>query len=127
MAIFSNLKSVCISRNVAIMLRRMMKMVNNIFDLIDTKDLPDIISKELRYKQSERDVLARNIIDLLKAANKSLIIDEVIVGLFRGFGVIKKRNQVMTKLYNMSKEKQPKIASVKGKCGCYKLIRNKRS
>jgi hypothetical protein len=105
----------------------MMKMVNNIFDLTDTKDLPDIISKELRYKQSAPDVFARNIIDLLKTSNRILIIDEVMVGLFRKFGVIKKRNQVMTKLYNMSKEKQPTIASVKGKCGCYELIRNKRS
>lgn len=87
----------------------------NIFNIKDLHDIPIEIREEF-----VGDVFAERIIELFKIANRSLHIDEVAVGYYRKYNEIKTKRQIMTKLYNMSKQPYSKIKSCSMK-GVYKL------
>lgn len=93
--------------------------MDNIFDLNNISDIPAEIKQELN-----RDSFAEQIIELFNIANRELNVDEVTVGYYRKFNEIKTKRQIMTKLYNMSKESYPAIESVPGRKGVYRKKRN---
>ena len=87
-------------------------MTENIFDLTDVSDIPNEISTELNC-----DVFGQNILTLFNKAGRNLTIDEITVGYYRQFNVIKTKKQIMLKLYNMSRAREAKIRSIpKLKC-----------
>ena len=93
--------------------------MNNIFDLNDISDIPQEIKSDLN-----RDQFAEQILDLFNIAGRELTVDEVTVGYYRQFQEIKTKRQIMTKLYNMSRENNPVIESVPGRKGAYRKKRN---
>ena len=93
--------------------------MNNIFDLNDISDIPPEIKGELN-----RDKFAEQILDLFNMAGRELTVDEVTVGYYRQFQEIKTKRQIMTKLYNMSRETYPAIESVPGRKGAYRKRKN---
>lgn len=62
-------------------------------------DLPDALLRELSSKRSDQ--LERQIIAVLAACNGSADLDEVLIGLYRGFGVIGKRRVIQNKLWRL--------------------------
>lgn len=88
----------------------------DIFNTDDIKDLPEEISKDLLTNDFEK-----RIVELFNIAQGNLSIDEITVGYYRVYHDIKTRRQMMTKLYNMSKERKPKIEPVISLRGVYKL------
>jgi len=93
--------------------------MDNLFDLNNISDIPVEIKQELN-----RDSFAEQIVELFNIANRELNVDEVTVGYYRKFNEIKTKRQIMTKLYNMSKESYPVIESVPGRKGVYRKKRN---
>lgn len=93
--------------------------MDNLFDLNNISDIPAEIKQELN-----RDSFAEQIVELFNIANRELNVDEVTVGYYRKFNEIKTKRQIMTKLYNMSKESYPVIESVPGRKGVYRKKRN---
>ncbi len=88
--------------------------MQNIFDLNDVSDIPTEIKNELN-----RDVFGEQIVELFKLAQRELSVDEVTVGYFRKFNEIKTKKQIMTKLYNMSRDNLSCVRSVPGRKGVY--------
>lgn len=93
--------------------------MNNIFDLNDISDIPQEIKSELN-----RDKFAEQILELFNMAGRELTVDEVTVGYYRQFQEIKTKRQIMTKLYNMSRETYPAIESVPGRKGAYRKMKS---
>ena len=93
---------------------------SNIFDLLDTSDLPDDLKNDLkRIKRSETE---ERIINLLRLADEDLSLNQLQVGYYRKYGEVKERRKLTTKLYIMCKSENPVVTSVKGKKGKYRLI-----
>ena len=93
-------------------------MKENIFDLIDISDIPDEISTDLNY-----DVFAQNILTLFNKAGRNLTINEITVGYYRQFNVIKTKRQITVKLYNMARARKAKIRSIPNLKGVYGVIK----
>lgn len=93
-------------------------MTENIFNLTDVSDVPAEISSELSY-----DKFAQNILKLFELAGRNLDVNEVIVGYYRQFKEVKTKKQIMVKLCNMARGKNPKIKSVGQGRGVYGVIK----
>ncbi|MBV8799556.1 MAG: hypothetical protein JOY77_14285 [Alphaproteobacteria bacterium] len=63
----------------------------------DQDDLPPALLKELRRS----DQLEHQIVSVLQACNGVADLDEVLIGLYRGFGVIGKRRVIQNKLWRL--------------------------
>ncbi len=92
----------------------------DIFDLSDLSDLPQSIKSDLNVMK--RDEFEKKIIEVFRRAKRDITLDEVTVGYFRLHNEQKERKQIMSKLYNMSRNNRPAIESVAGKKGVYRLI-----
>lgn len=92
----------------------------DIFDLTNMNDLPEEIKDGINV-----DAYATRILSLFELAQRELSIDEITVAYYRKYKTedteIKTKKQIMSKLYNMSRERNPKIVSVDGKKGVYTL------
>ena len=62
-------------------------------------DLPPALIKELSPKK--RDRLEQQIVAVLAACNGQADLDAVLIGLYRGFGVIAKRRVIQNKLWRL--------------------------
>lgn len=94
-------------------------MTDDIFDTKNTDDLPEQLQKEVTKE------FDNNIIELFKIAQRPLHIDEVTVAYYRKYGIKKTKRQIMTKLYNMSRQINPKIIKYNKK-GYYRFVDFKR-
>ncbi len=95
--------------------------MKDIFDLTNVDDIPEDVKKDISV-----DVFATRIITLFELAKRELSIDEITVGYYRKYKNIeterKTKKQIMGKVYNMSRERNPQIKSVEGKKGIYALL-----
>ena len=62
-------------------------------------DLPPALLKELSPRR--RDQLETQIVAVLAACNGSADLDQVLIGLYRGFGVVEKRRVIQNKLWRL--------------------------
>ena len=96
--------------------------MTDLFDLSNIDDLPEEVRKEINV-----DLFAKRIIDLFELAQRDLSIDEITVAYYRKYYTedtdIKSKKQIMSKLYNMSRERNPKIKSVEKQKGVYALCK----
>ena len=92
-------------------------MSEKLFDIFNLDDLPDEMKREVENKRM--DEFERKILELFELAKRPLLIDEVMVGLYRGYGIQKNHRQVMNKLYQMSQGNTAKIET--SKKGVYQL------
>ena len=80
-------------------------------------DLPAALLKELSPKQSDQ--LERQIVAVLAACNGSADLDEILIGLYRGFHVIGKRKVIQNKLWRLVRT--GRIAKAKDKRNVFAL------
>ncbi len=94
----------------------------NIFDLTNVDDIPENVKKDINI-----DLFAKRIIELFVLADRDLSIDEITVAYYRRYkdddSEVKTKKQIMSKLYNMSRERNSQIKSVEGKKGIYTLCK----
>lgn len=95
-----------------------MRNIYEIGFINDYEKLPKAIKKELCF--GKMDDLSEKIIDVLNFYEGVANIDEIIVGMYRMFEVIKTRDYYVGKLYKMAKNNL--INSVKGKKGIYTTL-----
>lgn len=81
----------------------------------DTENLPPELLDQIYF--SEETIVNRNIRDLFKIKNP-LFVQEVMLGYYRQYGEIKKRNYILGKLYRLSKKG---YLEATGKKGQYKI------
>jgi hypothetical protein len=62
-------------------------------------DLPPALLKELSSRR--RDRLEGQIVAVLAACNGSADLDQILIGLYRGFGVVEKRRVIQNKLWRL--------------------------
>ena len=93
--------------------------MTDVFDTRNTDDLPEQLQKAVRKE------FDNNIIELFKIAERPLHINEVTVAYYRKYGIEKTKRQIMTKLYNMSRQINPKIIKYSKK-GYYRYVDFKR-
>lgn len=93
-------------------------MTENIFNLTDVSDVPAEIISELSY-----DKFAQNILKLFELSGRNLDVNEVTVGYYRQFKEVKTKKQIMVKLCNMARGKNPKIKSVGQGRGVYGVVK----
>lgn len=62
-------------------------------------DLPPALLKELSPRR--RDQLEAQIVAVLAACNGSADLDQVLIGLYRGFGLVEKRRVIQNKLWRL--------------------------
>ena len=86
-------------------------------ELATQADLPEALLRELSPKRSDQ--LERQIIAVLAACNGSADLDEVLIGLYRGFGVIGKRRVIQNKLWRLVRTSR--IAKAKDKRNVFSL------
>ena len=95
----------------------------NIFDLTNVDDIPENVKKDINI-----DLFAKRIIELFVLADRDLSIDEITVAYYRRYkdddSEVKTKKQIMSKLYNMSRERNSQIKSVEGKKGIYTLCKD---
>lgn len=89
-----------------------------LFDLTDVSDIPAEISTSLR-----RDVFEENILTLFNKAGRNLTVDEITVGYYRQFNIIKTKRQIMLKLYSMARARKAKIKSIPNRKGVYGVVK----
>lgn len=83
-------------------------------DMGDIYDLPEALLSELSaWKETELD---DQIVAVISSYGGEASLDQILVGLYRKFGVIQKRRFVQNKLYRMNR-----TTPVDGKKGVYKL------
>lgn len=86
----------------------------DLFDLTNVDDLPDKVKEGINI-----DMMATRILDLFELAQRDLSLDELTVAYYRKYKdedtEIRSKRQIMGKVYNMSRERNPKIKSVEGK------------
>ena len=96
--------------------------MTDLFDLTNIDDLPEEIQEDINI-----DMFAKRIIELFSIAKRDLSIDEITVAYYRKYRTedadTKSKKQIMSKLYNMSRERNPKIKSVEGQKGVYALCK----
>ncbi|MCF7980773.1 MAG: hypothetical protein K9K86_02240 [Pseudomonadales bacterium] len=68
---------------------------------LDMQDLPDDLSEELSVSQSDTE--DAQILELLKIANRSLDLNELLIGCFRKYNVKHKRNLLTARIYRLVK------------------------
>ncbi len=94
----------------------------DLFDLTNVDDLPDKVKEGINI-----DMMATRILDLFELAQRDLSLDELTVAYYRKYKdedtEIRSKRQIMGKVYNMSRERNPKIKSVEGKKGVYTLCK----
>jgi hypothetical protein len=61
--------------------------------------LPESLLKELRHRQP--DELAQQIVAVLAACKGSADLDQILIGLYRGFGLVEKRRVIQNKLWRL--------------------------
>jgi len=89
----------------------------NIFDFNNLpEELKKIITRKKRISTSSK------VLDLFKIKNK-LTLDEIVVGMFNHYNIIKTKQQISNALVGLIKCK--KIIKVKSKRGIYKLKKEK--
>lgn len=93
----------------------------DIFDLTNLSGVPDSLQKELSH-----DVFAERLLQLFNIAGRELSLDELAVGYYRAFcqstnEEIKTKKQIMSKMYNMSREKNAPVESVPKRKGIYRI------
>ena len=93
--------------------------MTDIFDVCSVDDIPDEIKNGLNEVLFDKQIL-----ELFDIGKRDLSVDEVTVAYFRKFGEPKTKKQIMGKLYNMARNKNPKIKSVRGRKGMYRKIRS---
>ena len=98
-----------------------MRDLDKIGFINDYEKLPKAIKKELCF--GHMDDLSEKIIDVLNFYEGVANIDEIIVGMYRMFDVIKTRNYYVGKLYKMARNHL--INNVKGKKGLYTTLEYK--
>jgi hypothetical protein len=64
-----------------------------------TADLPPALLKELRHRQADQ--LEGQIVAVLAASNGSADLDQILIGLYRGFGLVEKRRVIQNKLWRL--------------------------
>lgn len=90
---------------------------------LNLQGLPQNILDQL--KGNKLDDMEKKILDVLTNLYSGLAnIDEIIVGMFRTYGVIKTRDYYVGKLYKMAKDEI--ILSVEKKKGVYETLENKK-
>jgi hypothetical protein len=62
-------------------------------------DLPPALLKELRHPQPDQ--LERQIVTVLAACRGSADLDQILIGLYRGFGLVEKRRVIQNKLWRL--------------------------
>ena len=62
-------------------------------------DLPPALVKELRHRQPDQ--LEGQIVAVLAACRGSADLDQILIGLYRGFGLIEKRRVIQNKLWRL--------------------------
>lgn len=62
-------------------------------------DLPPALLKELRHRQPDQ--LEGQIVAVLAACNGSADLDQILIGLYRGFGLVEKRRTIQNKLWRL--------------------------
>ena len=66
------------------------------------KDLPEAVKKSIDYPKSKKSaVIHSQIEDLMRVGGRPLTRNELIVGLFRGFGISMGRKELSKHIYNM--------------------------
>lgn len=94
--------------------------MTDLFDITNIDDLPEKVKEGINV-----DIFATRILELFELAQRDLSIDELTVAYYRKYKdedtETKSKKQIMAKVYNMSRERNPKIKSVEGKKGVYTL------
>jgi len=85
-------------------------------NLEDVSDLPAELVKELNLPS---DKLESEIIAVLRFAAEPIDLDQLLIGLYRRFGVIQKRRFLQNKLWRMERKEQ--ICKGKNRKGLYSL------
>ena len=91
--------------------------MKNIFDSKDVSDLPEDILCEL--KKTRLGEMPTSILKLYDIKGE-LSVDEVLIGLFRKYAIIKTRKQVVSYIYFLTRRKY--IIRIRGKQGVYRKI-----
>jgi hypothetical protein len=84
-------------------------------------DLPPALLKELRHRQADQ--LERQIVAVLAACNGSADLDQILVGLYRGFGLVEKRRVIQNKLWRLVRK--DRIAKAQDKRNVFTLKERK--
>lgn len=82
------------------------------------ENLPEVVKKELCFGKT--DEFSDKIINVLYSYKGIANIDEIIIGMYKTFNIIKSRNYYVGKLYKMAHKHL--INSVKGKKGIYTTL-----
>lgn len=90
--------------------------MNEIFNFKETRDIPDSLLKQINIFKIRED--SQKLFHLFKLKQK-LSIDEVLIGLYRLYGIQKTRVWVSSTLYNLSRKKL--VKKVEGENGTYKI------
>lgn len=70
-------------------------------NLLDMKDIPEDLGKELNVSQSDTD--DAQVLELLQIANRSLDLNELLIGSFRKYKIKHKRNLLTARIYRLIK------------------------
>lgn len=89
--------------------------MEDIFSLENTDSLPEEVKSQIYVNSLKKG--SKMLLELFSIKSE-LSIDEIIVGYYRKFDLIKSRTWVSSNLYNLSKKGM--IYKVKGKKGVYK-------
>lgn len=90
-------------------------MTENLFDTLNTKDLPNTVKEKFRQDQ-----VAANIMELFGIAGRPLHVEEVAAAYFRKFGEEKSKDTINGKMLAMSKT--GRTIERAGRRGMYRLI-----
>ena len=98
-------------------------MNKDIFDLVEVRDLPGDLQKELIHGRGSTNKFERRLIALFDLTDEDLNIDQLQVGYFRKHKEYKLRRTIVQKLYILRNKKNPAMKAVKGRKGLYRRIR----
>ena len=84
----------------------------------NVSDLPEELRNQLQVTKVDK--AERQILDVLSSLEGIANIDEILVGLYRKFSIIKERDYLSNKLHRMAKAGH--LINVKGKKGIYKTM-----
>ena len=95
----------------------MMTDKTDIFNLSNQSDLPEKMRHELIINEHRK--TSKEIERLLQQEGRPINLDEVVVGMYRMFGINKSRRYWRMKMYNETRSKNSRVFAVKGKRACY--------
>lgn len=92
---------------------------SDIFELdpFRLNDIPDELVTELRISRADK--ADAEVLELFRIANRPLNVREVLVGLYRKFGVSEKRTAIAARIYRLTQSHQ--LEGIEGERGVYKL------